>query len=127
MKKKNLSILHNFTPAEKMRLHRKIKKAKELEKQRKKYLKKKERKLNAKHVPLRRYKLKLLFCCCFLFFFFNRGILMNIALEDRIKISVFTVRVVPFIMFMRTRVLCLFFLTVIRTRISVLSRSERFI
>ena len=52
---------------------------------------------------------------------------MNIALEDPIKLSVYTVRVVPLIMFMWTRVICLFFLTVIRTRISVLSRSERFI
>ena len=54
-KKNNLSILHNFTPAEKMRLYREIKKTKEWEKQRKKYLKKKERKLNAKLVLLRRY------------------------------------------------------------------------
>ena len=45
---------------------------------------------------------------------------MNIALEDPIKLSVYTVRVVPMIMFMWTRVIC-FFLTVIRTRISVLS------
>ena len=52
---------------------------------------------------------------------------MNIALEDPIKLSVYTVRVVPLIMFMWTRVICLFFLNVIRTRISVLSRSERFI
>ena len=48
---------------------------------------------------------------------------MNIALEDPIKLSVYTVRVVPLIMFMWTRVICLFFLTVIRARISVLSRS----
>ena len=52
---------------------------------------------------------------------------MNIALEDPIKLSVYTERVVPLIMFMWTRFICLFFLTVIRTRISVLSRSERFI
>ena len=43
---------------------------------------------------------------------------MNIALEDPIKLSVYTVhvRVVPLIMFMWTRVICYFFLTVIRTR-----------
>ena len=52
---------------------------------------------------------------------------MNIVLEDPIKLSVYTVRLVPLIMFMWTRVICLFFHTVIRTRISVLSRSERFI
>ena len=52
---------------------------------------------------------------------------MNIALEDPIKLSVYTVRVVPLIMSMWTRVICLFFLTVVRTRISALSRSERFI
>ena len=54
----------------------------------------------------------------------NRGILMNIALEDPIKLSVYTVRVVSLIMVMWTRVICLFFLTVIRTRISVLSRQN---
>ena len=31
---------------------------------------------------------------------------MNIALEDPIKLSVYTVRVVPLIMFMWTRVIC---------------------
>ena len=51
---------------------------------------------------------------------------MNIALEDPIKLSVYTVRVVPLIMFMWTRVICLLFLTVIRTRISDVSRSEPF-
>ena len=35
---------------------------------------------------------------------------MNIALEDPIKLYVYTVRVVPLIMFMWTRVICLFFL-----------------
>ena len=62
--------------------------------------------------------------CTFAPILTNRGIIMNIALEDRIKLSVYTVRVVPLIMFMWTGVICLLFLTVIRTRISDVSRSE---